>query len=124
MIICEFDAKLPADIGISDNDLSAVVGNVLDNAIEACRYCSDRKYIQFALIHFNHSLILTSENSTDGKANSIRTRKKDELNHGIGMNSIQQIAKKYHGDCQHWFDDHSFRLELTLFEVYDEKPPI
>ncbi len=113
-IVCDFTVKLPADIAIKDNDLAALVGNVLDNAIEACRYCTGQKYIQFKLVYHGDTLILSSENSTDGNSETA-TRKGDTLNHGKGLNSIRRTVEQYGGDMQYQFHPGSFSLELTLF---------
>lgn len=121
-IICEFTVKLPADIQIAENDLAIVIGNVLDNAIEACQHCSGRIYIQFKLVYYNNSLVLSCENSTNGQFNTLKSRKTDTINHGIGMGSIKRVVKQYSGSMHHQFDAHSFSLELTMFEKkHDEK---
>ena len=115
-IACEFDVKLPENIRIEGNDLATVLGNILDNAIEACRYCEGQRYIRFQLIYFNGSLVLSSENSTDGLSQNLESRKGNVAGHGLGMGSIQNAVRKYGGNMQHSFGQNSFTLELTLFE--------
>ena len=115
-VICEFEARLPEDIQIAAVDLTVLTGNILDNAIEACRYCDSRRYIRFRCIYVNGSLVVSSENSTDGKVNSLKTRKGDSFNHGLGIESIKAIVEKYNGEMQYHFRSCYFTLSLTLFE--------
>lgn len=119
-ITCDFDIKCPEAIGFSDTDLSSLIGNILDNAREACELCDSRKYIQLKMVYFNHSLTVSCENSTDGKVTSLLTRKIDKNNHGLGLKSIRQIVEKYHGNLNPVIDDYSFKLSFSLFSTKDE----
>jgi len=115
-IICEFDVKMPEDIRMDETDLAVLTGNILDNAIEACGFCTEKKYIRLQCIYHNGSLIISSENSTDGRMNDTYTRKSDKINHGLGMKSIQSVVKKYNGQMHYEFLPHHFTISLTLFE--------
>ncbi|MBU5360786.1 MAG: sensor histidine kinase [Enterococcus sp.] len=115
-ITCEFEIKCPETMKFSDSDLSSLIGNILDNAREACEHSSTRKYVQLKLVYFNHSLVGSCENSTDGKITSLATRKKDKSSHGFGLKSIRQIVEKYHGKLNYAIDDYSFKLTFNLFE--------
>lgn len=115
-ITSEFEIKCPETMKFSDSDLSSLVGNILDNAREACEYSDQRKYVQLKLVYFNHSLVGSCENSTDGKVTSLSTRKQDKSNHGFGLKSIRQIVEKYHGSLNYTSDDYSFKLTFNLFE--------
>jgi len=115
-ITCDFEIKCPETMGFSDADLSSLMGNILDNAREACEHCDAQKYIQLKMIYFNHSLVASCENSTDGKVRSFNTRKKDKISHGLGMKSISQIVEAYHGNLNYVTDDYSFKLTFNLFE--------
>lgn len=119
-ITCDFDIKCPAAMGFSDSDLSSLLGNILDNAREACELCDGRKYIKLKMVYFNHSLVVSCENSTDGKLTSLTTRKIDKTNHGLGLNSIRQIVEKYHGNLNPVIDDYSFKLSFSLFSTKEE----
>lgn len=115
-IVCHWDIKVPADIRFKDTDLAALIGNILDNAIEACQYCSGTPYIQLQIIYHEGSLVLSSENSTDEWARELTTRKKDKKNHGLGIQSIRTVVDQYHGEMQHVFSHYCYQIELTLFE--------
>ena len=115
-ITCEFEIKCPETMTFSDSDLSSLIGNILDNAREACEHSSTRKYVQLKLVYFNHSLVGSCENSTDSKVTTLTTRKKDKSSHGFGLKSIRQIVEKYHGKLNYAIDDYSFKLTFNLFE--------
>lgn len=115
-VTCEFEIKCPETMKFSDSDLSSLIGNILDNAREACEHSSTRKYVQLKLVYFNHSLVGSCENSTDSKVTTLTTRKKDKSSHGFGLKSIRQIVEKYHGKLNYAIDDYSFKLTFNLFE--------
>ncbi|MFQ7233900.1 MAG: sensor histidine kinase [Enterococcus hulanensis] len=115
-ITCEFEIKCPEKMGFSDANLSSLIGNILDNAREACEHCDTQKYIQLKIVYFNHSLVVSCENSTDGKVTSFTTRKQDKTSHGIGMKTIRQIVEAYHGSLNYAIDDYSFKVSFNLFE--------
>lgn len=115
-IACHFTIKLTPVIAIDDTDLTTLVSNILDNAIEACSYVELDRFIELQMILQNHSLALKCENSIDGQHQSFATRKKDRKNHGLGMKSIQRIVEKYHGENQFQWGNHTFAIELTIFE--------
>lgn len=115
-ITCEFEIKCPEAMKFSDSDLSSLIGNILDNAREACEHSSTRKYIQLKLVYFNHSLVGSCENSTDGKITTLTTRKQDKINHGFGLKSVRQTIERYHGNLNYTIDDYSFKLNFNLFE--------
>ncbi|MGC6768216.1 sensor histidine kinase [Enterococcus sp. LJL128] len=114
-ITCEFDINLPREIEIEDTDFAALLGNILDNALEACYHCDSASYIRLDMVKRNNVVVLWCENSIDGQAMTLSTRKKDYTNHGIGMKIIRRIVEKYSGDLQYRFEDQRFVLEFTLF---------
>lgn len=116
-IACQFDIQMPSTNLFEVNDLIVLVSNILDNAIEAGSYCpDDNRWLTFRMILRQQCLVISSENSIDGKHKSLKTRKKENRNHGIGMNSIQRIVQKYEGEIDYNWGENSFQIELQLFE--------
>lgn len=115
-ILCDFEVKISEDIKVEEGDIVLIVGNVLDNAIEANEHGEGRKYIRFTLFSLNHSVALFCENAHDGAWQKDETRKADKINHGIGLSSIQAKVDKYQGSMEYRFDSYSFTIELSLFE--------
>lgn len=111
-----FDVQVPAEMGFEMRDLGALIGNAVDNAIEACQRCTSERKIDLRLIYFNHMLLLEIENTTAEQVTDFKTQKKKAFEHGFGVKSIQAITEKYHGDMLYEAKEHSFRLELSIWE--------
>lgn len=87
-------------VNIESLDLSVLIANILDNAIEATRMAEDKRQIDFSMFTENDSLIILSCNPTINNFSDVNfsTTKKDKAHHGFGTLSIQSVAKKYNGD--------------------------
>lgn len=89
-------------IDIADIDLCNLLGNLLDNAIEACVRCtSNEKEIKIQISSGNDTMTVSVKNSIEKsvlKNNSkLSTSKKNASEHGIGLNSVNRIVNKYSG---------------------------
>ena len=86
--------------GIKDVDLYVLVGNLLDNAIEAA-IKTDEKRVEIRIYADEKSIRLEIGNSTDNdvlKNNpSFKTTKEESSMHGYGVNNIMDTVKKYDG---------------------------
>lgn len=86
--------------GIGERDLCRLLGNLLDNGIEAA-VRTEKKTLDLVLHGDESRLLIEMENAADhplvlenGRA---RTDKEDHMRHGWGMRIIGQIAEKYDG---------------------------
>lgn len=87
-----YDVNLPEKLNISSFDMTIILGNLMDNAIEALRY-SEKKLLKVN-IQFNKGIIrIDIENSYDPKYR----KKSDGREHGIGLLSVENTLQKYHG---------------------------
>ncbi|MBR6646973.1 MAG: sensor histidine kinase, partial [Clostridia bacterium] len=95
---------------IENTDLVTVMSNMLDNAVEAAKVSAE-KYIDLSINRTNGFDIITCTNSCDKKPQSIgkmlKTTKTDDGLHGLGVNSIRRIVKKYNGDFEWSYDENS-----------------
>lgn len=118
-----FNMKLdvPNRLPFSNSDLCVVLGNALDNAIEAnLRGCVEHSYIDLKMKYDGDNLIILVENAFDGKMMKSRTgesitRKRDKENHGIGIASIKKILEKYHGYYEVTEEKNVYRLHMILY---------
>lgn len=89
-------------LGISDVDLCCILGNLLDNAIEACEEENiENKIINLHMIAKNSCLLISVKNSisesiTNNNPN-FDTTKENKEKHGMGLKSMKSIAEKYSG---------------------------
>ena len=111
---------LPADGTIQEIDIISLLGNLLDNAIEACRASgSSDPYIRIESTIKKKVWQLTVSNSKDPeispKKTGMATTKIDARDHGLGIGIIRSIVSKYNGtlkmnDCGDYFE-----IEALLF---------
>lgn len=89
---------------ICENDIYALLGNILDNAIEASekRKKDEERVVNISTISKEGFIRIHEENFFDGdliyENNVLKTTKQNKLYHGFGVKSIKLIAEKYHGD--------------------------
>lgn len=112
----DFDGIIPSD-GIDNIDLCTILANALDNALEAS------KPIENAIINVRAAVnsavfMLTVSNPTlrpvEIKNNRVKTTKADGVNHGLGIGSIKNAAKKYNGEVNLKYEDGHFTVEVMM----------
>ena len=112
-----FDGMIPNSI-VQPADICVILGNSLDNAIEACAQIPGEKTISVYSYMNNGFYFLTVRNPTlkDVVINgsSIPTSKKEKESHGFGLYSIQNAAEKYGGEMTLSSADREFKLEVYL----------
>lgn len=96
---------------ISTTDLTIVIGNLLDNAIEATLKINDR-HIQIKIIKDDYKLVISVSNTYNGtileKKGNIISTKKDKNKHGYGISNIKLICNKYHGSSYIEYSNNMF----------------
>ena len=113
------DAQIPADLGCTPVDVCAVLGNAMQNALDACflQKPGERRCISLLARMVGHNLTLEINNTYDGvaveKDGQFYTRK-DGPGHGLGLSSIRRIAELYRGYCAVSRTDRTFTLRVVL----------
>ena len=112
-------AKVPSDLSVSDVHLCAIVGNLMDNAIEACEKITAESAPRFIRIYiglFKSQLYISVTNSTKEKkrrrVSELVTNKLGE--HGFGLRRIDKIAEKYGGFVNRKNEPGVFATEIML----------
>ncbi|WP_173702743.1 sensor histidine kinase [Clostridium tetanomorphum] len=111
--------KIPNGIKMDPFDLCVVLGNALDNAIEACEKITDesiKKYIHITSTFNKSFIVFEIKNSMMGyiHKNHMSTDKGDDINHGLGLLNIQSIADKYFGTTYIENSENMFVLNVML----------
>lgn len=121
-IALTLETDVPADIRISDTDLSIIIGNLLENACEACmRLHHKAPYIRVSAHYRNGSLLLRIENSS-GSLPSLKNGKFRSSKHegyGVGTQSVKVAASRYNGQLKYDYTDSFFRASVILTEQTD-----
>lgn len=93
----ETGIRLDADGGIADADLVTVLGNLLDNAGEACMALPEAdRYIRLLIDKKGVWLVIHMENSAPA-ASAEKTPRIEGLHRGIGMHILERMAAQYGG---------------------------
>lgn len=104
---------------IENSDLITLLGNLLDNAVDAAKMTKERK-IDLSLNRTNGFDVLTCTNSSDTKPKTVhgdlRTTKKGGGLHGLGIRSVRRIVKKYKGDFEWSYDN--VNKEFTVYIAF------
>lgn len=117
----ELDIKIPKELQIDEFDICVIYGNLLDNAIEACRKINGeeiKKYIKLKSLVKGDYLFINIKNSKIEEI-SIRdgnyiTNKNDKLNHGIGIRSVNSSIKKYDGEIKIDYTEYEFNVSVII----------
>lgn len=117
----ECDFMLPEYLNIKHIDLSIILNNALDNAIEACMEIKDRslpKKISIKTYVRDAYAIIEIANSMESKVihdeAQILTTKTDTLRHGFGIGNIKNSVKKYNGTMDIKEEKNKFIINIML----------
>ncbi len=110
-------AKLPERLPMEDVDLCVILGNLLDNAIEACQKLEEdsrtlRLYMAVNKGQFYLSLQNSAPQEPDFDARHYITSKRG--NHGLGMKRVKAAVDKYQGYLNLANEPGIFAAEVTM----------
>lgn len=117
------DIHIPMELPFEGADICILLGNILDNAIEASmKIPEEKRYINCFMKYESNALIITLVNAFDGKLlkkrdNKIISNKEDAESHGIGLESVRKVADKYHGSVVIDIKQETFMIKLTLCDL-------
>lgn len=103
---------------ITDNDITAILDNLLENAVESAKLSKERiidlsikpTNVNFISILLKNSCF-TSPNIKNGE---LITTKQNKLIHGFGIKSIKKIVKNYSGYIHYEFNENDMQFLTTL----------
>lgn len=101
-------------ITINEIEIAVIIGNILDNAIEACQKITDIDKEIWGSITVDQQNIIINIKNTAMDSNNFKTSKANKRSHGYGLKSISHIAKKYNGYAKFSFDDNTFTSYVIL----------
>ena len=113
------DFHFPEGSAIDVFDISVILSNALNNAIEGAASCQD-SYINVSSYHKKNVYMIEFRNNFNGKlifSEKDRlpvTSKEDQKEHGYGLSSIRKVARKYFGDMEIEQNGKEFLLYVML----------
>lgn len=83
--------------GFPEMEISILLSNLFDNAIESCMKLNDGRYLSLRINDHMGYVSILMKNSCSGGKLLLKTTKADKKNHGFGIKTICEIAEKYNG---------------------------
>lgn len=113
-ITVKAEARIPVSLSVSELDLCIVIGNLLDNAIEACAELPiEERLIRIYMEMKGNYLYLSILNTTGSKKKQSFRSTKGE-GHGLGLGRIDRVVHKYGGYVTRASEDGAFSTEILL----------
>lgn len=116
-------AAVPAASGIPDVSLCTILGNLLDNAMEACLRLSDpeERFLRVYIAPMKGQLYVNVTNSSPGRARtengrylSAKTGRDRRARHGFGLSQIDRATKLCGGYVNRQQEEGVFSTEVML----------
>jgi len=121
-VLFDLHCSLPGECAVADADFSALLCNLIENALEACgRMTSGERFIRVGIALMGSALNIRVSNSAAAGAAALGGNRfassKAEGRIGYGLYSVRMIARKYGGQSETaWDEAHGvFTHSVTLF---------
>jgi sensor histidine kinase regulating citrate/malate metabolism len=113
------DLSIPEKMCIPSFDVAIILGNLLDNAIEAVAELEKEREIKTKLNYDKGRLIILVENPYQGErikeGNRYLTTNKEPSKHGLGLKNVKSVLQKYDGTMDITQQKEVFSVSLLLF---------
>lgn len=102
---------------IKETDLACLLGNILDNAVDATMQAKEKR-IELFFMRQNSNRIIICKNTTNNSVlqgnRELRSTKHDGHSHGYGTKIIKKIASDYNGMVEFFEDIDMFGVQVLL----------
>ncbi len=113
-----YDIRLLDSCTMNPADLTGLLGNLLDNAAEACLRIQGKRYISLLGRMRSNILLLKLENSKvkdeRPELSGYETTKKEKAEHGYGLKIVETIVQRYDGLVEYDNQGDSFKVVVSL----------
>ena len=114
------EIAVPKQINIETTDLVTILGNLIDNALNALADVSaDKRSLTIKLVFSQERLIIRISNPYVGdvvcKDGRIVSAKQDSRKHGYGLNNIEKAVNKYTGYMDIDYSDNIFTVDILMY---------
>lgn len=113
----ECEIAIPVGLKISAFNLNVILGNLIENAIEASAR-SEEKWLFIEIFYEKGMLFINIRNSFSHELNVqdkgfVST--KQEQGHGIGLKNVEKMVENYHGTMEISNTENSFEVDVILY---------
>lgn len=116
-VTLEFNTELRTDVTMDAVDLAVLLGNAVDNAIEATeKNQAVEKKIDINIIAKNSTLVIVVKNPVEERVDVEHpvTTKRDNKMHGYGILQMRRVAEKYSGEVMFECEENEFRVTILV----------
>jgi two-component system sensor histidine kinase AgrC len=103
---------------MDDSDICVILGNLFDNAIEACKKIDEDKMIYFEISQkkgYVNFIIKNSIKKSVLKSNpNLKTNKSNAVWHGIGLKSAKETVSRYGGMIDFYENNDLFAVDVWI----------
>ena len=115
----EVNVEFPRRTNLRSVDLTAILGNLLDNALEALETAPEnRRFLRLTIRRIQEMLVIKMENGYGKEPvqekGAIQTSKEKKALHGWGLSSVRSAAERYEGTLVTRYGDGVFQAVVTL----------
>ena len=105
----DLNLDIPETLLMPDYDLCIVLGNLLENAVEACEKLAQGRFIKLETKNIREQLLFMAKNSFNGVIQHDQGRPlSDKINGGYGLQSIKEVMARHNGDFTMEWDKDTF----------------
>ena len=114
------DISVPNNLLLNATDITTVVGNLIDNAIEAsCILEEFKRELLVSIFYEKGRLFIEIKNTFNGdlieKEGRLVTKKTDKCNHGYGLKNVEKAIEKYDGFVDWSCSDGWFTVTAMMY---------
>ncbi len=118
-ISVSLELSIPEQLSITSFDMSVILGNLLDNAINACSKLEKDKRLDVKIKYKKGRLIIKISNTYNGDLNymgdKLITSNEDKENHGMGIKNTKFALDKYNGEMEIEHTEDIFTVILLMY---------
>ncbi len=106
-------------VNVDESTISVILGNILDNAIEACSRFGKKEFL-LEIKSQNSNLVIITENAYDGEIefiDGLPKTSKNQKGHGIGLKSVEKLILDAGGILQIDASNGIFLLQILLINA-------
>ena len=105
------DMRIPADTQIPAFDINVILGNLLDNALEALKECENRR-MTVSMRYESGILYIVIQNTCKGAPPAFSVK---GAGHGLGLHSIRRTLEAYHGELKTNYENQLFTAAVMMY---------
>ena len=111
----DVDINIPESLGIPNYDLCIILGNLLENAVEACEKLEHGRLIKLETQSIRSQLLFMVKNSYDGTVyHDDGTPLSTKTSAGFGLRSVKEVIARNDGDLSVEWNDETFTAYVAV----------